>query len=115
MYAKHCLNMKTVTTCSRVTLVSCTCTGNYHRLTALRTKNPDLKILLSVGGWKSGSKGFSAVVASKAARQTFINNAVTFLRRHRLDGLDMDWEYPGMRDSPQEDSEKYCQLLQVRE
>merc|ERR1711971_104189 len=32
--------------------------GTYDRITALRKRNPDIKILLAVGGWAFGSKPF---------------------------------------------------------
>jgi chitinase len=63
-------------------------------LTALRKDAPGLRVLASVGGWL-GSKGFSALARSAAGRARFAASAVEFLRRHDLDGLDVDWEYPG--------------------
>lgn len=62
-------------------------------LTALRKDNPDLKIVLSVGGWGAGN--FSEAAATEAARARFADTAVELVRRHDLDGVDIDWEYPG--------------------
>ena len=70
--------------------------ANYATLTALRKQKPSLKVLVSVGGWE-WSKGFSDVSLTAASRATFIDSVMEFLTRYDLDGLDIDWEYPGMR------------------
>jgi chitinase len=69
--------------------------GNLRRLGTLRAANPDLRLLVSIGGW-SWSKGFSDAALNDASRQTFVTSAITLLRRYDLDGLDIDWEYPGL-------------------
>jgi chitinase len=68
---------------------------NLRVLTALRTTNPRLAVLVSIGGW-SGSKTFSDVALTAESRARFAESAVWFLQRHDLDGLDVDWEYPGL-------------------
>ncbi|PLW08696.1 hypothetical protein PCANC_22526 [Puccinia coronata f. sp. avenae] len=52
------------------------------------------RVVLSVGGW-GGSKFFSVAVKTDAARQTFVNNLYQLVITHNLDGIDIDWEYPG--------------------
>ncbi len=69
---------------------------NFKVLVGLKAKNPNLKILVSVGGW-TWSGGFSDVALTPESRAKFIESAVAFLRRHNLDGLDIDWEYPGQK------------------
>ena len=66
---------------------------NLAELVALKSINPDLKILLSVGGW-GGCKYFSDAALTPASRQKFTNSAVAVLKKHKLDGIDIDWEYP---------------------
>jgi GH18 family chitinase len=66
---------------------------NFRILNSLKAKNPALKILVSVGGW-TWSGGFSDVALTRESRKRFIDSAIAFLRRHSLDGLDIDWEYP---------------------
>lgn len=65
-------------------------------LRALKQYNPDLKVLLAVGGW-AWSDHFSDAALTPAARQRFARSAARLVERHRLDGLDIDWEYPGQR------------------
>lgn len=45
---------------------------SYAKLVALRQKNPQLKILLAIGGWNLGSQVFSNMSSSATDRQTFI-------------------------------------------
>ena len=68
---------------------------NYALLQSLKTRNPDLKILSSVGGW-TWSGNFSDMALSEASRARFVTSAIDFARRHQLDGIDIDWEYPGL-------------------
>ena len=67
--------------------------ANLANLTALRARRKDLRILLSIGGW-GGCKYFSDVALTEASRTLFANDAVALLKKHHLDGLDIDWEYP---------------------
>jgi chitinase len=68
---------------------------NLALLTGLRKTNPSLKVLVSVGGWL-WSGGFSDVSLTPQSRAIFITSVSDFLTRYDLDGLDIDWEYPGM-------------------
>jgi chitinase len=68
---------------------------NFKVLSGLRKKHPHVKVLVSVGGW-TWSKGFSDAALTAQSRKAFVESAVAFVRRHDLDGFDVDWEYPGM-------------------
>ena len=67
---------------------------NLASLIALRKKNPSLQIFISVGGWL-WSTNFSDVALTAESRTLFIESAISFLAQYDLDGLDIDWEYPG--------------------
>ena len=68
---------------------------NYAFLAGLKKQNPSLTVLVSVGGWL-WSTNFSDVSLTPASRRLFIESALEFLGRYQLDGLDIDWEYPGL-------------------
>jgi len=67
---------------------------NLVRLNQLKEVNENLKILISVGGW-SWSKNFSDAVLTDSSRHLFANSAIDFMLKHQIDGIDLDWEYPG--------------------
>ncbi len=84
-------------------------------LVALRKTNPDLKVVLSIGGWGAGN--FSEAALTDASRARFADTALTLVRKYDLDGLDIDWEYPahpgpGISHRP-EDKQNFTLLLQA--
>jgi chitinase len=68
---------------------------NFRKLNLLKGQNPDLKILISIGGW-AWSENFSDAVLTDASRKAFAKSSVDIIKKYGLDGVDIDWEYPGM-------------------
>ena len=60
----------------------------------LREKKPSLKVLLSVGGW--GSSRFSEMAQTDSTRMAFAADCKRVIDQFDLDGIDIDWEYPGI-------------------
>lgn len=92
---------------------------NFQALQGLKGTYPHLKILVSVGGW-SWSDHFSDAALTTESRERFVQSALDFLKRHQLDGIDLDWEYPGQRGEDNvfraEDKQNFTLLLKaVRE
>jgi len=52
-------------------------------------------VLLSLGGWE-GSDNFPAIAASASLRAVFVRSCMAALTEYDFDGLDIDWEYPGL-------------------
>ncbi|KAF2969289.1 hypothetical protein GQX73_g4264 [Xylaria multiplex] len=63
-----------------------------------------VKRIITLGGWDfSIAPGTFNILreATKAAnRGKFESNIIAFLQQHKLDGVDIDWEYPGAPDIP---------------
>uniref|UniRef100_A0A8C8E441 chitinase n=1 Tax=Oryzias sinensis TaxID=183150 RepID=A0A8C8E441_9TELE len=83
----------------------------YSSLNSLKNINPALKTLLSVGGSVKGISPFIAMVAKPESRAAFIKSAISFLRNHNFDGLNLAWEYPGHNGSPTQDRERFTLLV----
>lgn len=69
---------------------------NFRKLNELKKINPELKIMISIGGW-SWSENFSDAVLTPSSRKLFAKSSVDIIRQYDLDGVDIDWEYPAMR------------------
>lgn len=88
--------------------------SNLIELQKLKLVNPDLKILVSIGGW-TWSKKFSKAALTDSSRKIFTKSAVDLLIKYKLDGIDIDWEYPGQKgdnnDFRLEDKENFTLFL----
>ncbi len=89
---------------------------NFALLNSLKKENPDLKVLISVGGW-TWSGNFSDMALTEESRSKFAKSAVEFVRKYKLDGIDIDWEYPGLpgigNTHRPEDKKNYTLLLKA--
>lgn len=70
-------------------------TINLRKLSELKNKKADIKILISVGGW-TWSKNFSDATLTDTSTRHFAESAIDIVAQYHLDGVDIDWEYPGM-------------------
>ena len=87
--------------------------SRLQKIAALKSSNPGLKVCLSVGGWEAGN--FSEMAADATHRQNFCNNCLAAVNQYKLDGIDLDWEYPtsssaGISSSP-DDTRNFTQLV----
>jgi chitinase len=89
---------------------------NFSKLSSLKNVYPNLKTLISVGGWSWSGK-FSDVALTDASRTIFADSCVTFILKYGFDGIDLDWEYPvsgGLASNVKrpEDKQNFTLLLQ---
>lgn len=82
-------------------------------LERIRSFNPDIKILVSIGGWGAG--GFSTMSKKAETRKAFVDSVLELSDVLSLDGIDIDWEYPRSGsagiDYATEDRENFTFLL----
>ncbi|MGL4773414.1 MAG: glycosyl hydrolase family 18 protein [Clostridium sp.] len=67
--------------------------GHFNVLNSYKKKYPNVKTLISVGGWAE-STGFYTMCSTAEGRETFANSCVDFARQYGFDGIDIDYEYP---------------------
>src|ERR671936_1709812 len=86
--------------------------GNFEELRALKAQYPNLKVLISLGGW-TWSRYFSDAALTKESRERFVSSCIDLFIKGNLpdpgwggmggpgaaaglfDGIDIDWEWPG--------------------
>ncbi|MGE4169665.1 MAG: glycosyl hydrolase family 18 protein [Candidatus Margulisiibacteriota bacterium] len=85
--------------------------GYYFDVINKKQENPNLKVLISVGGWNFNDPNytdyvshhglspawiFTTICSTPENRADFIRNVITFCRTYGFDGIDIDWEYTGI-------------------
>ncbi|XP_068599055.1 acidic mammalian chitinase-like [Brachionichthys hirsutus] len=103
--------LATINSFSQITPIEWNDEQLYLRLHNLKVTNPELKTLLSVGGTIYGVSPFIAMVSKIETRTAFISSAISYLRTHGFDGLNLAWEYPAHNGSPPEDKMRFSLLL----
>lgn len=64
------------------------------KVVALKSVNPKLKVNLMIGGWGGHADGFSMMARDPDKRTEFCQSVKKLLDENKLDGVDIDWEYP---------------------
>ena len=107
--------------------------GNFQQLKQLKTMYPNIRVVISLGGW-TWSKYFSDAALTPESRQAFVQSCVDLFIHGDLpdpgwggtggpgaaagvfDGIDIDWEYPAAEGNPgniyrPEDTQNFTALL----
>jgi chitinase len=89
--------------------------ASIRSLVSLKKQYPELKVLLSLGGW-GGCEPCSEVFSTEKGRREFAQSAKATLQTFSADGLDVDWEYPAIEGYPghryaAEDRENFTLLM----
>ena len=95
--------------------------SRFHTVRSIKQSNPDLKICLSFthGVANADNKqggSFSALGKSEDNRKRFAADCKAFLEKYELDGIDLDWEFPGLSWSgaacdPATDCDSYIAIV----
>lgn len=90
--------------------------ANISDLNQLKKINPNLKTMISVGGW-TWSGRFSDVASTEKSRTIFAVSCVDFIVKYGFDGVDIDWEYPvngGLSTNVKRPEDKYNYTLLLK-
>lgn len=90
--------------------------SNINGLNQLKQINPNLKTIISVGGYSWSGK-FSDVALTDKSRAIFADSCVDFVVKYGFDGIDIDWEYPvagGLSTNVRRPEDKYNYTLLMK-
>ncbi len=85
--------------------------GNFGALVQLKQLHPNLKVLISIGGWNPPTYNqlFDLAASTQAERQAFVSSCVNMFIQGNIasgvstgtlfDGFDIDWEFPNANDT----------------
>ena len=95
--------------------------GTFHQLQELKHRYPNLRVVISLGGW-GGSGGFSSAADPEHLRD-FVRSCIDIFIKGQFgngivapgifDGVDLDWEYPvdgGVHPGRPEDKANFSAL-----
>ncbi|XP_076637328.1 chitinase-3-like protein 2 isoform X1 [Colletes latitarsis] len=84
----------------------------YKDILTLKNQQPELRVMISVGGSNELHLGFSEMVKNHANRKRFIKSVLNVTKSFGFDGLDLDWEFPAWLGANELEKIHFIQLLE---
>ncbi|XP_076234093.1 chitinase-3-like protein 2 isoform X2 [Calliopsis andreniformis] len=84
----------------------------YRDILALKNLQPELRVMISVGGSNELHLGFSEMVKYHVNRKRFIKSVLNVTKSFGFDGLDLDWEFPAWLGADDMEKVHFLQLLE---
>ena len=95
--------------------------SRFQQIVNVKKQHPELKLCLSFSHTVANSDnyqagGFSVMSSTEEGRKAFAEDCLAFVRKWGIDGIDIDWEFPGISWSghacdPAHDVENYTLLM----
>lgn len=83
----------------------------FNKLLDLKKANPHLKVFFCVGG--TCTSGYSSLAADPVKRNSFADQCARLIKERGVDGIDLDWEFPGWSGGTDADEDNYVLLLKA--
>lgn len=83
----------------------------FAQVLALREQNPDLKVLVTLGG--TCASGLSEMAADSAKRASTAGDCRRIVEKYDLAGIDLDWEFPGGEGGTPQDRDNYTLFIRA--
>ena len=65
-----------------------------NKFVAYKAQYPELKVKFQMGGWGKNADGWSQMTIDPEKRKAFVQACVELCDTYKVDGFDIDWEYP---------------------
>lgn len=83
----------------------------FKDIIALKEVNPDLKVLLCIGG--NCESGLSEMAADSLKRESLALDCARIAKEYGIDGIDFDWEFPGAVGGTPDDYDNFLKVLKA--
>lgn len=102
---------------SRISLSNARDSATLRNCVAQKKRNPALKVIVSLGGW-TGCYTCSDIFSKDSSVRIFASSVKKLLTDFNADGIDLDWEYPGIEGPPGHpfsaaDKNNFTQLIKI--
>lgn len=83
----------------------------FRSMIDLKKDNPDLKVLLCIGG--NCESGLSEMAADPSKRASLAGDCARIIKEYGIDGIDFDWEVPGGPGGTEQDVDNFTLVLKA--
>lgn len=85
--------------------------GGIVQTIETKLENPHLRVMIGCGGWTDEPINYSRMTEKAEHRKIYVESAVAFILKHKFDGMDLNWQFPGDRGGTDKDKSNVVLLV----